>query len=175
MLLLMLFGVVGGLWALPVFSEVACWPFSARETRLRRPKSPSGFTTSETDDSVDECAVFPKAGVRSFHAATRLRTDMRGERGDVCGRRKGETVGEMADEAVAPLASAKVFENVLAKSLGLSCVPLLLVVAVGPLVGGAKRDEDDKASETEDVEEMVEPALLFAGDEGRDPYPVDVP
>lgn len=169
MLLLTLFGVVGGLWALPVFSEVDCWPLSVREARLRRPKRSSGFTTSEIDDSVDDCAVSPKAGVRSFHAATRLRTDIRGERGDVCGRRKEETVGEMADEAVALLASAKVLENVLAKSLGLSCVPLLPVVAVGPLVGGAKRDEDDKASETEDAVEMVEPALLFAGDEGREP------
>lgn len=95
-----------------------------------------------------------------------LRTEVRGERGDVCGRRKDETVGEMAEELVALFASAKVLENVLAKSLGLSWVPLLLVVAVGPLVGGAKRDEADRGSETED---KVEPALLFAGDEGREP------
>lgn len=122
----------------------------------------------ETDDSVDDCA-FPRAGVRSFHAATMFRTEVRGERGDVCGRRKDDTVGEIAEELVVLLASAKVLENVLAKSLGLSCVPLLPVVVVSPLVGGAKRDEADKASEAEEAEEMAEPALLFAGDEGREP------
>ena len=123
---------------------------------------PSGLTIGDTDDSV---VVFPR-GVRSFHAATMLRTEVRGERGDVCGRRKDETVGETAEELVALLAPAKVLEKVLAKSVGLSRVALLPVVAVSPLVGGAKRDEADRGSETE---EMVEPALLFAGDEGREP------
>ena len=32
-------------------------------------------------------------GVRSFHAATMLRTDVSGDRGDVCGRRREEAVG----------------------------------------------------------------------------------
>ena len=63
------------------------------------------------------------------------------------GHRKDETVGKMAEEHVTLLASTKMLENVLVKSLGLSCVPLLLVIAISPLVGGAKRDEDDKASE----------------------------
>ena len=94
-----------------------------------------------------------------------LRTDARGERGDVCGRRKDETVGEIAEELVVLLASAKVLVNVLAKSLGLSWVSLLPVV-VSPLVGGAKSEEDDKASDTV---ETVEPALLFAGEVGREP------
>ena len=94
-----------------------------------------------------------------------FRTEVRGERGDVCGRRKDETVGVMTEDAVVLLASAKVLVNVLAKSLGLSWVSLLLV-AVGLLVGGAKREEDDKESE---AEETVEPALLFSGDEGREP------
>lgn len=171
MLLWALFGVAGGFRLLPELSGIGCWA-SGREARLRRPKRPSGLTIGETDDSVDECAGFVRAGVRSFHAATMLRTEARGERGEVCGRRKDETVGEIADELVALLASAKVLENVLAKSLGLRLAPLLPVIVVGPLVGGAKRDEDDKASE---AEEMAEPALLFAGDEGRDPYPEDEP
>ena len=89
---------------------------------------------------------------------------MRRERGDVCGWRKDETVDEIAEELVTLLAFAKVV-NVVVKSLGLSWVPPLPVV-VSPLVGGAKSEEDNKAS---DAVEMVEPTLPFAGEVGREP------
>jgi hypothetical protein len=182
MLLLTLLGVVGWLLPLFIFAELGWEPaarsrerFSAREARLRRLNRPSVLLGGETVDSVEDC-VFPSDGVRSFHAATMLRTDVRGERGDVCGRRKGETVGVILDVFVALLDAVNVLENVLAKSLGLNCVPLLLVVMVGPAVGGDNNDVDESASEIEDDdEEIEEPALLFVGDEGREPYPVDVP
>jgi len=64
--------------------------------------------------------------------------------------------------------AVKVFENVLAKLLGLSCVPVRVRVVL-PLVGGANKDDIERESETEDVDEMVDPALLFAGEEGREP------
>lgn len=68
----------------------------------------------------------------------------------------------------AVLDAVKVFENVLAKSLGLNWV-LLRVAVVAPLVGGASNDDIDSDSETaDDADDMVEPALLFAGEEGRE-------
>ena len=116
---------------------------------------------------VDKYPGFSRAGIRFFHTSMILRTDMRGEHGEICGRHKSEVVSEMAEELITLIASAKGLENVLVKSLGLSCVQLLLVVAISPLVGGAKRDEDDRASE--EVVETVEPALLFARDKGQEP------
>lgn len=106
-------------------------------------------------------------GVRSFHAATMLRTDVSGERGDVCGRRRVEVDGVMLVMLDAVLDAVKVLENVLAKSLGLSCVPVRVRVVL-PLVGGANKDDMERESETEDADEIVDPALLFAGDEGRE-------
>ena len=61
---------------------------------------------SKTDDSVDDCA-FPRAGIRSFHAATMFQTEVRGERSDVCGRHKDETVRVMMEDAVVLLVSVK--------------------------------------------------------------------
>jgi len=57
-------------------------------------------------------------GVRSFHAATMLWTDVSGEQGDVCGRRRVEVRVMLVVLDAVPDA-VKVFENVLAKSLGL--------------------------------------------------------
>lgn len=54
-------------------------PRSARLRRLNKPSSPcvgEGVAPAERLD-------FPREGVRSFHAATILRTEVRGERGDV--------------------------------------------------------------------------------------------
>ena len=76
------------------------------------------------ESAINKFPSFSRAGVRFFHASTILRTDVRGEHGKICGRSKDETVGELAEELVTLLASAKVLENVLVKSLGLSCVPL---------------------------------------------------
>ena len=66
-----------------------------RSARLRTLKSPSpcvgdGLVAAERTD-------LPSDGVRSFHAATMLRTDVSGERGDVCGRRSEDAVGVAVD------------------------------------------------------------------------------
>lgn len=45
------------------------------------------------DAEAGDLAVLLPSGVRSFHAATMLRTDVSGERGDVCGRRSDDAVG----------------------------------------------------------------------------------
>jgi len=64
-------------------------------------------------------------GVRSFQAATMLRTEVSGERGEVCGRRRGDAVGVPVKVAVPVKVSVgvNVFENVsvyvLVKVLGL--------------------------------------------------------
>lgn len=70
--------------------------------------------------SDGDLGVLSRDGVRSFHAEIILRTDIKGERGDVCGRRREETVGVTLVMFDAVLDAVKVFENVLAKSLGLS-------------------------------------------------------
>lgn len=118
--------------------------------------------------SDGDFGVLSREGVRSFHAAIILRTDVKGERGEVCGRRREETVGVTLVVFDAVLDAVKVFEKVLAKSLGLNWVPLRVTV-VGPLVGGDSKDDVDRESDMEDeTEDTVEPALLFAGEEGRD-------
>ena len=44
---------------------------------------------------------FDLAGVRSFHAATIFRTEVRGDWGDICGRRSGDAVGVTVAGAIA--------------------------------------------------------------------------
>ncbi|KAI6097149.1 hypothetical protein F5141DRAFT_1067233 [Pisolithus sp. B1] len=54
-------------------------------------------------------------------------------------------------------------------SLGSNWV-LLCATAVGPLVGGESMDNMDRGLDMEDdTDDTVEPTLLFAGEEGRDP------
>jgi hypothetical protein len=119
--------------------------------------------------SDGDLGVLSREGVRSFHAAIILRTDVKGERGDVCGRRREETVGVTLVEFDTVLDAVKVFEKVLAKPLGLNWVPLRVTV-VGPLVGGESKDDMDRDSDIEDdADDTVEPALLFAGEVGREP------
>lgn len=64
-------------------------PRSARLRKLKRPSPPcvgDGDVVFERIDLLND-------GVRSFHAATILRTEVSGERGEVCGRRREDAVG----------------------------------------------------------------------------------
>ena len=66
-----------------------------RSARLRTLNNPSPCVGD--GDVAAERADLPSDGVRSFHAATMLRTDVSGERGDVCGRRSEDAVGVAVD------------------------------------------------------------------------------
>ena len=56
-------------------------PLSARRRMLKNPSS--GVTS---DDLLELTWDLSSEGDRLFHAATMLRTEVRGERGDACGR-----------------------------------------------------------------------------------------
>ena len=118
-------------------------------------------------------------GVRSFHAATMFRTEVRGERGEVWGRRREEAVGVAV--VVKPV---NVFVFVYVPEVAVPegvyvLVPLRVWVNV-PLLVGKKRESVDsvvpraEGDMREDVavigpeDDTDEPALLLVGDEGRE-------
>jgi hypothetical protein len=114
-----------------------------------------------------------------------LRTEVRGDLGDVCGRRRGDVTGvpEIAAVPVKVLVGVKVFENVsvnvLAKVLGLWYVSSVLVrvsvrvsvadIEVNPLNGGESSVEI--GTDADDAEETEELDLVFVGEADLDPYP----
>jgi hypothetical protein len=64
----------------PPIEALSRWkPLSARRRMLKNPSSGVVSTADTCDDLSME-------GERLFHAATMLRTELNGERGDVCGR-----------------------------------------------------------------------------------------
>lgn len=89
MLLAMLFGVVG---RCPLEFSAPSGTRSRWLARLLRLNSPWPLVPGpvllggEVVVSEGDFGVLSRDGVRSFHAAIILRTDVKGERGDVCGR-----------------------------------------------------------------------------------------
>ena len=125
------------------------------------------------------------SGVRSLHVATIFRTEVRGDRGDVCGRRSGDTVGVTV--AVNVFVGVNVLENVSAYVLvnvpGLWNVPAVLVsmsvqgsVAdkdVTPRSGGNIRLEI--GCEVDETDDADEPECLLVGEGDLEEYPVVEP
>ena len=63
----------------PPIEALSRWkPLSARRRMLKNPSS--GVVSADTCDDLSI------EGERLFHAATMLRTELNGDRGDVCGR-----------------------------------------------------------------------------------------
>ena len=90
------------------------------------PSSPGGEALVAEPGGVDLSVDLPEEGARSFQRATMLRTEARGERGEVCGRRRADggvrvPVPVRVSAAVGVLVgvSVKVLVNVLVKVLGL--------------------------------------------------------
>lgn len=157
-----------------------------RSARLRKLKRPSPPCVGEGDVAVERTDL-PSEGVRSFHAATMLRTEVSGERGDVCGRRSDDAVGVAV--VVKPV-NVFEYEPVPVTDPGAELPPepvrvyVSVVVRVWVnvlLVVGVNRESDvrgvprEGGESTEDIvamgpeDDTEEPALLlFVGEEGRE-------
>jgi hypothetical protein len=125
--------------------------------------------------------------VRSFHTATIFRTEVRGDWGDVCGRRSGDAVGVTAVGAVAVnvfvgvnvlknvsvyvLVNVPVFWDVPAVLVRVSVQVSVANRDVRPCGGGDIRLEIGCEVETDDADE---PECLLVGEDDLEEYPVVV-
>lgn len=76
-------------------------PLSARRRKLNKPSScPVVCACTGGVFGSPPLRGVPSDGVRCFHAATMLRTEVNGERGEVCGRRSGVCVGVVVPVSV---------------------------------------------------------------------------
>lgn len=176
-------------------------PRSALLLRLNKPSPlPGGDVASPdvADPGADERPDLIVDGVLSFQAATILRTDVSGERGDVCGRRR-EPVGVSVPEFVLVKVFVFVPEGVnvlvfvwvnvfvlvlvyvLVYALGLRYpVPVRVSVVVGLRTLDVASDSDVAplvgGERNDDIEIGPEPedTELFVGDEGLELYPYPV-
>lgn len=141
------------------------------------PNSPS-VSEGEGDGETLLAGVFGPP-VRSFHSATMLRTEARGERGDVCGRRKVDgCVGVVPVRVGVVLVTGIVVEvkvcvSVSVKTLAVGVNESVLeglaerVIVVKPGGGDKKLDLPPVPDEDELVDDLV-------GEDGLDPYPYPV-
>ena len=125
------------------------------------------------------------AGVRSFHAATIFRTEVKGDRGDVCGRRSGDAVGVTVAGAVAVnvfVIGENVSVYVLVNVPGLWNVPAVLV-RVSVQVSVADRDVRPRSRgdirleigcEVDETDDADEPECHLVGEDDLEEYPVAV-